>query len=356
MWTSHSYTGDYSYKVPGLYVTCVDIHNRMTLVGRYSLSCHCSRKYHISRSYLSSKCFSTTTNADGGRYLFDKDTAVHSLIGKDNHFTSFITNNWSIVDAPNGGYLMSIAITAAQRAIKFQDPLTVSAYYTAKALEDHPLDIEVTTLSEARSSATVQISFKQLGTLRCQFLGTFGDYNLLKGVDYGTLIGPLLPPIEECIDSSAIVQKILGDQNTISKNIRFLAPPDDPFVVGCLHGRREEVSSATTSCWVRFEDGRLPCVRSSAFFLDALPPPILSAVPSTWVPTFEFNVHFWSRPTPVASIDPTNGSARWLRCRFHTPFVLRGMLYTDGELWDEQGTTLLATSRQLARVLINVKN
>lgn len=296
-------------------------------------------------------------------YLFDKDIAVYDVHGKDNHFTSFITNNWSVGDAPNGGYLMSIAIAAAQRTTKFQDPLSVSAYYTSKSVENESLDIEVTTLSASRSSSTIQIAFKQLGTLRCQFIGTFGDFTSLKGVDYGVLVAPQLPPVEKCIDSSEIILKALGGLNSLSKNIRFLSPPDDALVIGCFHGRRDKVSSASISCWVRFEDGRLPCVRSSSFFLDALPPPILSAVSSNWVPTFEYNVHFWSRPIIIEATDTdhatsstTDGSVRWLRCRFHTPFVLRGMLYTDGELWDEQGKTLLATSRQLARVLTNIKN
>ena len=298
-------------------------------------------------------------------YLFDRDIVVHSLGGKDsNLFTSFITNNWSVGDAPNGGYLMSIAIAAAQRTTKFKDPLSVSAYYTSKSVENESLDIEVTTLSTSRSSSVIQIGFKQLGILRCQFIGTFGDFTSLKGVDYGALIAPQLPPIEKCINSSEIILKALGGMNSLSKNICFLSPPDDPLVVGCLHGRREDVSSASISCWVRFEDGRLPCLLSSSFFLDALPPPILSAVSSNWVPTFEYNVHFWSRPIIELPTDTdhtttsctADGSVRWLRCRFHTPFVLRGMLYTDGELWDEEGKTLLATSRQLARVLTNIKN
>jgi acyl-CoA thioesterase len=304
-------------------------------------------------------------NSSSYPYLFDRDIVVHSLGGKDsNLFTSFITNNWSVGDAPNGGYLMSIAIAAAQRTTKFKDPLSVSAYYTSKSVENESLDIEVTTLSTSRSSSVIQIGFKQLGILRCQFIGTFGDFTSLKGVDYGALIAPQLPPIEKCINSSEIILKALGGMNSLSKNICFLSPPDDPLVVGCLHGRREDVSSASISCWVRFEDGRLPCVLSSSFFLDALPPPILSAVSSNWVPTFEYNVHFWSRPINELPTDKdhtttsctADGSVRWLRCRFHTPFVLRGMLYTDGELWDEEGKTLLATSRQLARVLTNIKN
>jgi len=161
-------------------------------------------------------------------FLFDRDIVVYGVGGKDNHFTSFVTNNWSIGDAPNGGYLMSIAIAAAQQTTKFQDPLTLTAYYTSKSLENQPLDIEVATLSAARSSSTIQISFKQLGTLRCQFLGTFGDFNSLKGVDYGSMEAPLLPPIEECIDSSAMIQKAFGNLNSISKNIRFLSPETTP--------------------------------------------------------------------------------------------------------------------------------
>jgi hypothetical protein len=48
--------------------------------------------------------------------------------------------------------------------------------------------------------------------------------------------------------------------------------------------------------WVSFADGRPPCLRSSTFFLDLPPPPVLNLMPASWVPTLEYTVHSWQRP------------------------------------------------------------
>lgn len=89
-------------------------------------------------------------------------------------------------------------------------------------------------------------------------------------------------------------------------------------------------------------------------------------MPYTWVPTMEYTVHFWQRPDftkrglPAKSTASADAAAAasdaapesyWLRCTYNTPIVVNGLLYTDAHLWSEDGTTLLATSRQLAKVL-----
>lgn len=122
------------------------------------------------------------------------------------------------------------------------------------------------------------------------------------------------------------------------------------------------MTSASLSCWVRFDGGeKLPCLRSMALFLDVLPPPILAVQHSHWVPTLEYTVHFWQRADftkrgvplgdQATATGRGEGHSYWLRCRYNTPIAINGMLYTDGELWSEDGTALLATSRQLAKVL-----
>ena len=121
---------------------------------------------------------------------------------------------------------------------------------------------------------------------------------------------------------------------------------------------QNQVNAASLSCWVRFDKGeRSPCLRSFALFCDVLPPPILAVQQSNWVPTLEYTVHFWQRADftkrGVSSSDKVTDGEHpyWLRCRYTTPFAINGMLYTDAELWSEDGTQLLATARQLAKVL-----
>jgi hypothetical protein len=106
--------------------------------------------------------------------------------------------------------------------------------------------------------------------------------------------------------------------------------------------------------WVGFSDGRPLSLRSYCFICDALPPPVLNICASSWVPTLEYTVHFWNRPESTGT-SPTRGEQDsiidYARFKFESPFVQNGYLYTDGELWSADGSTLLATSRQLAKVL-----
>jgi hypothetical protein len=46
--------------------------------------------------------------------------------------SSLIIYRYSVGDAPNGGYMMSLAITAALECISFPDPLSISGHYVNK--------------------------------------------------------------------------------------------------------------------------------------------------------------------------------------------------------------------------------
>jgi acyl-CoA thioesterase len=42
---------------------------------------------------------------------------------------------------------------------------------------------------------------------------------------------------------------------------------------------------------------------------------------------------------------------KWMRARFISEHVENGLLHTDGDIWNEEGTKLLAKSRQMARII-----
>ena len=309
--------------------------------------------------------------------LFNLDTVVTQSSNNKSKFTAQFTDNWSIANSPNGGYQMAIAISATRKVIGFNDPLSMSAYYFNKANENEPVDIDVQTLNASKGSASVSVSFSQQGILRSQYMGTFGSLDAMKGLDFNNMMqsAPELPPPEECIDCSARIEEIMGGKLPVMARIQFRAPPNDPKVEAMLAGKPG--TDASLNWWVRFEDddenaaydNALPSLRSMAFFCDVLPPPILCVVHSNWVPTLEYTVHFWQRPTeasrmPAVPAATTNVNAStgtqsskkrkhyWLRCRYTTPIVIKSVLYLDVEMWSEDGKHLLATSRQLARVLI----
>ena len=105
----------------------------------------------------------------------------------------------------------------------------------------------------------------------------------------------------------------------------------------------------------------------------------------TWVPTVEYSVQFWGIPTTksielhsqsqsesnVHSNSNNNHHNKlqnnvvdsnecqlvgqeenpWVRAQFITNHVENGMLSTDSQIWSNDGRTLLANSRQLAKLL-----
>ena len=304
---------------------------------------------------------------------FDLDTAItpththtHTHTpsgGGGGAFAGFVSDSWSIGDAPNGGYLMASAISAARECVPFRDPLSITAYYLSKAEEREAMDITVEVLGVAKSSATVQVSLSQRGSLRSRYLGTFGSLKSFRGLTHQAMQAPELPPPRKCIDANAVLRGVMGDKLKIAQQVDFLVAKNSPFAQSVLQGHQGD--TAVLECWVAFRDGRAPCLRSLAFFCDALPPPVLIVTPSNWVPTLEYTVHFWDRPVastaaadqeyPPDAASSTSVQAfdnkLWLRCRMVTRHVHNSLLFTDAEIWGATGDNLLATSRQLARVL-----
>eukprot|EP01034_Spumella_vulgaris_P027572 gene27572-34315_t len=134
---------------------------------------------------------------------------------------------------------------------------------------------------------------------------------------------------------------------------------DSAYANGIL--KNKQVDDASLDCYVAFADGFTPDLRSLSLFSDSFPPCVLNLTSFGWVPTLQYNVHFWAKPPVYDATNKTdehnkeNGyfeGKQWLKARFRTDYVVNSMLYCDGEIWSFDGQTLLATSRQMARVLI----
>jgi len=104
-------------------------------------------------------------------YKFDSATAVTPSPTHDGTYKAFITDDYNIVDSPNGGYLMCIAISAARGSLvklgtQYRDPLTVTGYYFSKCKHSAEVDITVDVLHSTRSTASAQVTLRQGGALR----------------------------------------------------------------------------------------------------------------------------------------------------------------------------------------------
>jgi hypothetical protein len=185
----------------------------------------------------------------------------------------------------------------------------------------------------------------------------------MRGLTNNSLQGtaPSLPPLhsENIINGAKYIRKTRGDKLKISETFDMYIDKNDAFARSVLQGKTLE-NEASIAAWVRFSDGRMPCLRSLAFFCDALPPPVLCLSPSNWVPTLEYTVHFYNRPSIDSSSDVNHirdevydkaNREGFIRAEFKAKFLQNGLLAEDGELWDASGKVLLARSRQYARLL-----
>src|SRR6476620_5279 len=86
------------------------------------------------------------------------DTAVE---GRDGHYTARVSREWEIW-GPNGGYVASIALRAAGAQSRFNRPGPLVGHFLGVADFD-TVDLEVTTLREAKRAESIRVSMTQRG-------------------------------------------------------------------------------------------------------------------------------------------------------------------------------------------------
>jgi hypothetical protein len=313
--------------------------------------------------------FATTTTDI--KHMYDHVTEVTRT--GDFTFSGNLSDEFCIKGAPNGGYLMGLAMRAASECIAAKDPLATTGYYVDKSTANAPMDIIVELLSVAKSTTTASIRCSQEGQLKCVFTVTYGSLSRMRGLTQVNLSAPKLPPVSQCIDAMAAMRAEIGKDMSIANQIELRLPPSDEFVQTTLLGRQGTV--ATLSGWGSFAgatvDGggssgtgppRPPCLSSLCQLSDCFPPPVLNVARFGWIPTLEYTVHYWNHPSvaDIGNVAHLEGLSpghpdyhqHWVRYTASTSFLQNSMCYLDNEVWSPCGGFLLATSRQLARVMI----
>lgn len=300
------------------------------------------------RGFVGIGRISTGIRALSSSYVFDEAISLipqHTGTNSSYFKKEFLTNKFSIGDAPNGGMLMSMAIEAASKCLPdHPDPLSMTAIFMNKALEHKDGELEVRVLNSSRTTSTAEVTLSQENQMKVKFIGIFGKLNSFKGLTKLDNVPPALPPRSECFDANKQIRKLFNDKLNISNTFELFLPRNDPFATSVMQGKTGD--KASISGYVKFRDDRtVTDSKALAFFGDALPPPIIAVSPSNWIPTHEYTCHFWSNGEGIAP-------SSWLRVTFSTTHVENGLLYCDGSIWNEEGTKLLATTRQHARHLV----
>lgn len=303
-------------------------------------------------------------------YFFDQELSRLEFIEKTK-FRFPISNHWSITTIPNGGFLSALAVRAARKVIPHGYALSLSGHFYHRTIENAESEVSVDILSMTKSSSTVLITISQEARKRCSFLVTFSFKKSNKTQSFGHS-APDLPATRDCYSASEKLRSFAGNNLRIAQRVEFRVPRHSKFIEDIASGGNSEAPTAF-DCWLRYEDDRPITLTSLPFLNDCLPPPVLALVgiKENWVPTVEYSVQFWGNPSlstdmehhPNSDLifgnttDPNEqlligqGSNPWVRARFATSHVENGTLSTDSQIWSADGQTLLANSRQLAKLV-----
>ena len=261
--------------------------------------------------------------------LFERETLVEKTV--DGRWQGHLSHHWNIGENPNGGYMLSCALSAIRQSVAHPDPLSITTHFLRPGTPDAPFEIVVETLREGRSVATVRATMSQQGKSRLEVLCAFGNLSQSVGVDETLELKPQhdMPAAEQCPSRSG-------------ENQGVLLPLMDRLDIRINPTHAEPGSSehAQMSGWIRLLDDHPPTSLILPMFADAFPPsPFTKLGVVGWVPTLELTVHVRRRPQPG-----------WIRAEFHTSDLTGGRMIETGALWDSSGR-LVAQSRQLGLVL-----
>ncbi len=259
---------------------------------------------------------------------FARDSAVRRA--GDNIWEAELSAGWCLGEIVNGGYVMAVAARALSAALPHKDPLTVTAYYLARAVPG-PVQCVVEVLRTGGSVSQGLVKVLQNGEVKVQLIAIFTDRKRLAGVDRVLEKIPEMPTFDQCL-SAPCPPGLTYRQRVVQKmspaNVRSLE--GDPDGSGRWLG------------WTAFADGSAIDAFGLLMFADGFPPPPFTLYgPSGWVPTLELTVQIHGLPAPGP-----------LRCMFKSDIIKNGIVEEQGLIWDS-ADQLVVGCRQTAMLRIS---
>jgi acyl-CoA thioesterase-2 len=266
------------------------------------------------------------------------DLAVDTAIeGSDGRYTAELSRDWEIW-GPNGGYIAAIALRAAGASSRFDRPVTLVGHFLGVADFDAPVDLEVTTLREAKRAQSVRVSMTQRGApIFDAMVWSVGD---VAGLEHDVSEMPDAPD-PESLRSAAERMAELG----IEQNFKFWDNFDQRPTTWVDDWENREPGAPVASDWYRFvprstfADPWLDACRS-LILLDTLGWPAavrLHVNPGYIAPSIDLSVAFHrSRPD-----EP------WLYAQASCPSASAGLVACESRVWARDGTLLAVGAGQL---------
>ena len=248
----------------------------------------------------------------------------------DGRYQTDISETYTVVGHPNGGYLQCLLASgalaaASEHGSSHLHATAVAANYSAAPVVG-PAQLHTDVRRVGRGVSFVHVTLvqdEQVTTEAVVTLGTLRD----SAHRYMDAVVPSVAPIEECV--------VLGSSEESIHQILDLRL--DPSCTGFMSGTTSLDGDVTG--WLRLNDGDAVWDAWSLLFAaDAMPPATFPLGSSGWVPTLQMTTYV--RRIPVGE---------WLRARQWCVVVADDLVDERCELFDERGE-VVASSSQLAMV------
>lgn len=261
------------------------------------------------------------------------DTAVE---GHDGRYTARMSRDWEIW-GPNGGYVAAVALRAAGAHSRFDRPVTLVGHFLGVADFD-TVDIDVTTLREAKRAESIRVSMTQHGRpIFDAMVWSVGD---VAGLEHDATAMPVVPE-PESLPSNAERLAAAGETDVF----KFWANFDQRSPVWIDDWENRPSREPEFSQWYRyvprstFDDPWLDACRS-LILLDTLgyPAAMQHHVHSPYIaPSLDLSVAFHrSKPD-----EP------WLFGQATAPSASGGLVACESRVWARGGELLAVGASQL---------
>lgn len=257
-------------------------------------------------------------------YELDVDLALERV--GPMRFRGVVTDRWTTVSRPNGGYVLGFALAALRESLPHPDPLTSSVHFLRPASHG-PVEVEVDVARVGRTLSTATAKLVQGDKEILRMLATFGDL-AEASPSHRTITPPPLPAFDAMPAPPPLPPDL---PKIVYRYANRVLPGAFGWMFGKPSGQTEKLG------YLVFADGRPPDTFALPVLADCLPPSIGNVVPTAFTPTVELTVHVRARPAPGP-----------IAARFVTRELAHGYFEEDGDLWDSRGE-LVAMSRQLLK-------
>ena len=269
------------------------------------------------------------STVDGGRAL--RDAASVEPV-KPGHFAVVLSNFYTVMGHPNGGYLQCVMANGALAGALAEGaphlhPTAVTTNFIG-APEVGPAVLRTEVRRVGRAVSFVHVTMVQNDVITTESLVTLGTLHEDSPLRYMDAVAPSIAPLDQCRQSTG------SDEVNIMRVVDLRLDPDS------TGWRTGEVSDrGEVRAWTRLNDGQAAWDAWSVLFAsDALPPATFPLGSSGWVPTLQLTSYVRRIPT-----------SEWLRARQWCVVVADGLVDERCELFDDTGQ-LVSSSNQLAMV------